>query len=98
MHYFLHYNLDEEMWPFKKKTTVKEEPKEEIKDEKVIIYTDDSGMRRAEIAMRHAGIAINRTMYTQLLPWIAQVFDEYKKLDYAAGVNTRRRAKKKEDK
>lgn len=74
--------MDKIMWPFKKKEVV-EDVQEEAKGihpETITIYADDTGMRRAEIAMRHAGFAINDTLYNQL-PWIAQVFDAYKKLD-----------------
>jgi hypothetical protein len=81
-------------WPFKKVEEVVE--KQELKEPKTItINANDDGMRRAEVAMRMAGFVINTTMYNQL-PWIAQVFDKYKQLDYAAGVNSRRKAKKKE--
>lgn len=72
------------LWPFKKKVeepvqqTITEEPKT------VEITSDDSGMHRAELAMRHAGFAINATLYNQL-PWIAQVFDAYKQLDFNEG-------------
>lgn len=82
------------MWPFKKK--VKEVVEEKVKQEPetITIYANDDGMRRAEVAMRHAGFAINTTLYNQL-PWIAQIFEEYKKLDYAAGVNARKKKKPK---
>lgn len=76
------------MWPFKKK-----ENKPKVNEpETVKISADDDGMRRAEIAMRHAGFAINGVLFNQL-PWVAQVFDEYKKLDYAAGVKFRKTMK-----
>lgn len=80
------------MWSFKKKKVVEEKVEKESKT--ITIYADDDGMRRAEVAMRMAGFAINTTMYNQL-PWIAQAFDEYKKLDYAAGVNSRKKKKLK---
>ncbi len=83
------------MWPFKKNTVEEVIEKEELKEPKTItIYADDDGMRRAEVAMRMAGFVINETMYNQL-PWIAQVFDKYKHLDYAAGVNARKKKKPK---
>ena len=67
------------MWPFKKK--VKEEPKEAPEEDKeIILYADDTGLKRAQNAMHMAGFVINNTLYNQL-PWIAQAFDEYKKLD-----------------
>ena len=69
------------MWPFKRRVHEPFEPKEEPKT--VPISSDDTGMYRAELAMRHAGFAINNTLYNQL-PWIAQVFDAYKKLDQQA--------------
>ena len=67
------------LWPFKKKV-IKVEEEKGIEVETVVIHSDDSGMHRAEVAMRHAGFCINDTLYNQL-PWIAQVFDKYKKLD-----------------
>lgn len=68
------------MWPFNK---IKVEEKTKAEPETVPISSNDSGMYRAELAMRHAGFAINSTLYNQL-PWIAQVFDAYKKLDQQA--------------
>ena len=81
-------------WPFKKKV-VEEVVEEQVEKEPepIIINSNDDGMRRAEVAMRMAGFAINTTMYNQL-PWIAQVFDEYKKLDYMEFTNARKRKKK----
>jgi hypothetical protein len=82
-------------WPFKKKVVEEVvEERVEKEPETIIINSNDSGMRRAEIAMRHAGMVINQTMYNQL-PWIAQVFDEYKKLDQAAARRKRKTAKDK---
>ena len=46
----------------------------------IILYADDTGLKRAQNAMHMAGFVINNTLYNQL-PWIAQAFDEYKKLD-----------------
>lgn len=81
------------MWPFKKKTVEEKQQKTDLMETKeVIISSNDSGMRRAEIAMRHAGFNINSTMYNQL-PWIAQVFDAYKKLDYNDGLKNRKKLK-----
>ncbi len=77
--------------PFKKK--VKEEQVEK-KPESITIYADDDGLRRAEVIMRVAGVGINQTALS-LIPFYAQVLEEYKKLDYAAGVNARKKKKPK---
>ncbi len=82
-------------WPFKKKV-VEEVVEEQVEKEPetITITANDDGMRRAEVAMRMAGFVINRTLYNQL-PAIAEVFEKYKQLDYAAGVNSRKRKKPK---
>lgn len=81
-------------WPYKKKVKEEVEVKEEKQPKTITIYADDDGLRRAEILMRYAGVCINQTALS-LMPLYAEVLNEYKKLDYAAGVNARKKKKPK---